>query len=383
MSAGKCWVLIGLLFPFCLWAQEVEDAKLTVHGYVKDMLTLNFAGKDSVLIDNLVHHRLNLAWYPTDHLTGKLEFRNRIFFGDMVRAFPAYGELIDVNNDYFDLSWMPVNKDGLIIHTMIDRAFLRWNHDDWEITAGRQRINWGINLAWNPNDLFNTYSFFDFDYEERPGSDALRIRKYTGYASEVEFAIKAADSFAALTSAFKYQINRWDYDFQFIGGVMENHLALGTGWAGNIKNAGFKGEFTYLKHFDLDESGLIGSVTVDYSFTNSLYVNGSVLYNSYGSSNPNFFLINTNSNLDIRSLSPYNWSAFAQASYPVHPLVNTGLSTIVFPSEGSLFLNPFVTYSIRQNLDLDVIGQFFFSDQMDNTYSAKAKYVYVRLKYSY
>ena len=38
-----------------------------------------------------------------------------------------------------------------------------------------------MNLVWNPNDLFNAFSFVDFDYEERPGSDALRIQKYTGY----------------------------------------------------------------------------------------------------------------------------------------------------------------------------------------------------------
>ncbi len=379
------WLAVWILCPLSLLAQQSEeDPKFTVGGYVKDMATFNFAGEDSTLIDNLIHNRINLAWYPTQHLTGKLEFRNRIFFGDLVSLFPFYGELVDVNNDYFDLSWMPVNNDDLVIHTMIDRFYFEWNKNDWEVSLGRQRINWGMNLAWNPNDLFNAYSFFDFDYEERPGSDALRIRKYTGYASEIDFAIKAAEDFEDLTTAFKYQINKWNYDIQFIGGLMKNNITLGTGWAGNLWNAGFKGEMTYLNSLeDNEDNGFLASVSVDYLFSNSLYLNGSALYNSYGVEEPDFFLINTSSNLDIRSISPYQWSTFIQGSYPAHPLVNTGLSTIVFPSDGSVFINPFVTYSITSNLDLDLISQLFFSDSFGDSYKAQSKLFYLRLKFSY
>ena len=288
-----------------------------------------------------------------------------------------------MNNDYFDLTAMPVNNDGLVIHTMIDRLYFEWNKDDWEITVGRQRINWGVNLAWNPNDLFNSYSFFDFDYEERPGSDALRIKKYTGFASEFEFTIKAADSFEELTTAFKYQFNKWNYDIQFLGGVMKNNLALGTGWAGNIKTTGLKGEVTYLHHLETSEHGLLASVSADYSFPSSLYLNGSVMFNTFGTANPNFFIINTSSYLDIRSISPFTWSTFIQGSYPVHPLVNVGLSNILFPSDGSLFINPYVTWSVKQNLDLDLIGQLFFGDNLNGEYDALSKLVYLRVKWSY
>lgn len=379
------WLMIWILCPLSLLAQSSEeDPKFTVGGYVKDMATFNFAGKDSTLIDNLIHNRINMAWYPTQNITGRLEIRNRIFFGDMVKLFPSYGDFIDVNNDYFDLSWMPVNNDGLVIHSMIDRLYFEWNTNDWEVSLGRQRINWGMNLAWNPNDLFNAYSFFDFDYEERPGSDALRIRKYTGYASEIDFAIKAAEEFEDLTTAFKYQVNKWNYDIQFIGGLMKNNVTLGTGWAGNLWNAGFKGELTYLNSLDAGaEDGFLASISVDYLFPNSLYLNASGLYNSYGKASPDIFLINTSSNLDIRSISPYSWSTFTQVTYPLHPLINTGLSTIFFPTDASLFINPFVTYSITSNLDLDLISQLFFSDAMGDEYIAQSKWVYLRLKFSY
>ncbi len=192
------------------------EPKFTVHGYLKDMSTLNFAAKDSTLIDNLIHNRLNFSWFPNEKFTIKMQIRNRAVWGDLVKTifdlpgYGSYGKLIDVNNDYAELSWMPVDNRNLVFHTLIDRAFVQWNNNDWEITAGRQRINWGMNLAWNPNDLFNSYSFFDFDYEERPGSDALRIKKYTGVASEVEFAIKAAHDWRDVKSAYKYLFNKWN-----------------------------------------------------------------------------------------------------------------------------------------------------------------------------
>ena len=84
--------------------------------------------------------------------------------------------------------------DQMVFHIMIDRLYLQWNDDSWQFKVGRQRINWGVNLAWNPNDIFNAYSLYDFDYEERPGTDALRFQKFIGYAGGYEIAIKIADN---------------------------------------------------------------------------------------------------------------------------------------------------------------------------------------------
>ena len=67
-----------------------------------------------------------------------------------------------------------------------DRLFIEWNKEKWNIRIGRQRINWGINLAFNPNDIFNAYNFLDFDYEERPGVDAARVQYYYGSFSGLD-----------------------------------------------------------------------------------------------------------------------------------------------------------------------------------------------------
>ncbi|MEQ9229842.1 MAG: hypothetical protein RIF46_04110, partial [Cyclobacteriaceae bacterium] len=166
------------------FAQDTEEKKVTFRGYLKNMSSFNYLD-DDLWYEDLTHNRLNFAWYPNKHFSAYVEIRNRLFLGDFVKDIPGYSSLIDTNNDYFDLSANLIDNKTAILNVMVDRVYIQWNKNDWEIKLGRQRINWGVNLAWNPNDWFNAYSFFDFDYEERPGSDAIRISKYTGVASSV------------------------------------------------------------------------------------------------------------------------------------------------------------------------------------------------------
>ncbi len=232
-------IFILLLSSFAQ-AQDDGPKKFTFRGYLKNMSSLNYVA-DQYWYENLTHNRLNFAWYPKESISAYVEFRNRLFLGDFVNEFPNYGELINSNNDFFNLSANVIDNQSAILNVMVDRAFLQWNKNDWEVKLGRQRINWGVNLAWNPNDWFNAYSFFDFDYEERPGSDALRISKYTGAASSIEVAAKIAEDMDRFVGAAMWRINASNYDMQFLAGVAQGDLALGTGWAGNLGNAGFKG----------------------------------------------------------------------------------------------------------------------------------------------
>lgn len=358
-----------------------EEKKLFMRGYVKDLVTYNFnEDLDRTLIDNLVHNRLNLSWFPNQHIIAKLGLRTRMFTGDFVQLVPFYGELIDSDNDHFDLSWTILDRNSVVVHSILDRAYLSWNSDNLEISVGRQRINWGLNLIWNPNDIFNTYSFFDFDYEERQGSDAIRVQWYTGVASSVEFAIKAADSWNESTAAVLWKLNKWDYDFQWLSGISNDEFVVGLGWAGRLGNAGFKGESTAFIPQDSQQSRqLLASISLDYSFPNALYVHSSVLYNSLGADIPVFNAFNTISReqLSVKSISPYAWSTLLQVTYSFHALVTGGVASIYYPGgSDDFYVGPSVTISAAQNFDLDVIGQFFATE-------STTKLLFTRLKWSF
>ena len=377
MSIARFWFFLVLGLPLSLCAQD-PNKNWRLDGYIKEMIYLTaLQDVDSLTFDNLIHNRLNFFWYPTEKLTLNTEVRTRMFHGDAVKTIPSYGNFIDVNNDFFDFSYTE-DFDQMVFHIMIDRLYLQWNDASWQLKAGRQRINWGVNLAWNPNDIFNAYSLYDFDYEERPGTDALRFQKFIGYAGGYEIAIKIADNWDEFTAAAMYKWNVKGFDLQALGGIMKNNLTAGVGWAGNLGLAGFKGESSYFYTLTRnDQNAWLTSLSLDYSLPNSWYFNASIFYNSYANQQDNVFLLNS-ANADVRSLTPYRWNAFLQTGYTFHPLFSGSLLTLGYPGNSGLFINPTFTFSPLNNFDLDLIGQIFINKISQNTSLA-----YLRLKYSF
>jgi len=385
-------ILILFLIPFFLKANpsSKKDKKYNFQGYVKFLQTTNFQDKlENIITDNLLHQRVNFRYYPHKSLTFAIDVRNRIHFGELVKLTNTFGqifgELIDNDNDVFDMSILVIDKRSFVWHAMLDRAYINWTKGNLEIRAGRQRINWGLALVWNPNDIFNTYSFYDFDHEERPGSDAVRITYYTGIASSLELAVKTATDIEELVAALLYKWNKAKYDFQVLGGVANKDMTAGAGWAGNIKNAGFKGEFTYFHPYNhpFDSSGVFAStLAFDYSLKNSLYINTGFLYMSNGETSANF-LYTDNLKFSAKTLSPYKYSLFAQLAYPFTPIITGSLAVIYNPGKDhALFMGPALTYSIKENWDIDVIAQLFSSKESAK-YEYLAEILFLRLKWSY
>jgi len=67
----------------------------------------------------------------------------------------------------------------------------------------------------------------------------------TVFFFSVELAVNLGDDTEDFVAAGLWKINKWNYDLQFLGSYVREDIALGMGWAGNIKTSGFKGELTY------------------------------------------------------------------------------------------------------------------------------------------
>lgn len=371
-------------------AQEKESAfsNMSLNGYVKYMNTAMFNDADSVwLVDNLIHNRLNFRWYMNDKLTFALDMRNRFIYGDLVKFIPNYSSSLEEDNGFLNfLTNNITDGNSYVLNTAFDRAYFEYNADKWLISLGRQRINWGQSFAWNPNDIFNSYSFFDFDYEERAGSDALRVQYFPNYTSVAEAAIKI-DKDNNITAAGLYRFNKWSYDIQLMGGIIDSSdYVIGAGWSGNIWDFGFNGEASYFhpqENFS-DSTGIaIISAGLSYMFSNSLNISLEGNYNGY------FDKLNLNSFNDLyfmplsvktTSYSKYSW--FGQISYPIHPLLTGNLAIMYYPSLGNgYFLMPSLAYSVNNNFEFALYGQRFegtFGKQYD-----KMTMLFLRFRYSF
>jgi hypothetical protein len=295
--------------------------------------------------------------------------------------------MLKEDNGYFNFFTNNI-ADGrsYVLNSSFDRAYLEYNNNNWVVTLGRQRINWGQSFAWNPNDIFNSYSFFDFDYEERPGSDALRVQYYPSFTSVADIAIKI-DKNNNITAAGLYRFNKWNYDIQIIGGIIDSSdYVIGTGWSGSIKDLAFNGEASYFhpqENFS-DSTGItIISAGLSYMFGNSLNISIEGNYNGYfdklniSSFNDLYFMP-----LSVKTTSYSKFSWFGQISYPIHPLLNGSIAIMYFPSLGNgYFLMPSLAYSVSDNFEFALYGQQFegkFGEQYD-----KMTMLFLRFRYSF
>ena len=362
--------------------------KMRLWGYVKYMNSLFIADNDSVPIitDNLIHNRLNYTWYIQKHWEFNTSMRNRVFWGELVRLQPNLPEALKADNGIWDLSAVWMEGDGFVGHTIFDRLNITARYGASEIILGRQRINWGTCLVWNPNDIYNAFSFFDFDYEERPGTDAALYRYYMSPVSSIEGVYAFGDSLRGSTISGMLKLNRRGYDFQGFLGYQRGFYTAGLGWAGEIKGAGFRGEFS-LWEPDANSTGpsqLVGGIDVDYTFPNSLYLHAAYLYNSEGintsTGNYNDFFLNRE--LGARTLSPTRHSIFAEVSGHLSPIIRGSLFGITNPQDASFFWGPMVNWSVANNFEILFNGQFFVGPP-NTAYGGYGSIMYLRFKYSF
>jgi len=366
-----------------LFSQEKQKT-MELNGYLTTMQSAMFDSLSGPLIyENLLHNRLNFKGYINENITLAAEFRNRLVSGDMVRSYYGYSDIIAADDGWIDMSWNIVDKNSFFLNTTIDRLWLDLNFNKFQARIGRQRINWGQTFVWNPNDIFNAYSFFDFDYVERPGSDAIRLQYYPSFSSAIEIACKV-DNEDDVTAAGLYRFSKWGYDIQFLAGYSNSSdIVAGAGWSGAIGPISFRGEgswFRPLENFSDTTGTTILTAGFDRVFENNSIVQVQFMY----CNNPlklNNFSSLYSGNLSAKDLAYSGFSAFGQFTWAATPLMNIGLSVMWFPDLKGYFAGPSVDYSLAENVDFSVIWQHFNAEMGGS--KARINLGFLRIRYSF
>lgn len=391
-NSMKTITIVCLICVFVLNCANIErgygqqSSRFLIHGYIKEMPSVQFDDKFSTpAFGNLIHNRLNFRLDISPGTDFIVEGRNRLFYNENFKDFTQVKDILEHDDGLVDMSWVWLSDGAWLGHTMIDRLYVGWRSSNWRVRLGRQRVNWGINLVSNPNDLFNAYSFFDFDYVERPGSDAVRIQHYFGFMSSAEIAVSPAKNSRDMVAAAKLGLNRWEYDFQAIAGYYRNRLALGGGWAGNLGTAGLKGEATWF--YDLEEtpgirrSNVVAAAGIDYMFARGTFGLIEFLYNGGYQRDPEaVFLITEPLSPDNIMFSEY--AVTVSADHPFSPILSGGLAIMGLPDIDALFFMPNIKYSVITDLDFEAVAQIFIGGK-GTIFEGAGSAWYAVLQYSF
>jgi len=359
---AKIWIILFISICQQLPAQDTAiTPAFSLNGYISEMPSLQYSSiANDYEFSNQLHNRLNFKWQKGSHFTAALELRTRFYYYGSDTNITSYYKLFEQDAGVVGLSKNIVSGDNYVLNMAVDRLWIDYSVGKWQFTLGRQRINWGQTFVWNPNDIFNTYNYLDFDYVEKPGSDAIRVQYYTSETAKAELVVKA-DSSRKPSVAGLYRFNRRNYDIQFLAGVAGEDAVIGSGWSGQLAKGGFRGEFSYfipLEEFPHTKGEFTGSVGWDYMFKNSLFLQLECLYNGNSSDSTGFKLAD-NSSFKISAKNPFlhGFSYFVSASYPLTPLFNCSIAGIINPGNKVYILVPSLDYNLFQNLDISLLAQ--------------------------
>jgi hypothetical protein len=403
-------ILTGVILCMDLQLKSQENYSsqtFEANGYLTGMPSL-YWNEDSSLWQVLIHNRLNFNWYPSEYLTASIQLRNQIIAGDFAELMHAKEGFVK-ENYFLPLTFHRYLDHRYLLSSAIDRFWLQYTWNKLEIKIGRQRINWSQTFVWNPNDIFNTYNFFDFDYPERPGADAIRLQYYTGNTSSLDLAVKI-DSSKNITGASLFRFTRWNTEFQLLAGYLSNmnqvqisdtfpaytwkteDLVCGSGFSAGFGTVSLRGEFSYL--YSVQENNdstnqFLASITVDYTlgsktsmmfeffFNNNVLLSDISFFGLYGASQ------------NIKTLAFTKYNAFGQVTYPIIPILNGTLASMYFFDKNlmGIFIGPSIDLSLGNDLTLSTFFQIF-TFRYENPFTSEkewlnSNFAFLRLKWNF
>jgi hypothetical protein len=371
--------IILLVITFYSFHLRAQLSDWEYGGYIKNLATYidgTYEGLPSDIgkFQDIFQGRLNLDLYPLFELNFSAQSRHVLTYQKNYYLSTGFYNQLSRSSYYFDLKWDSIEENDYLFFSEFDRLKVLWSTGDLEITLGRQRIAWGTCLVWNPTDLFNASNILDFDYPERPGTDALKVQYYIDELSAIEFAFSPGKTSEDVIYAGRYKTNFWNYDFSLLAGWQKKTLRIGGSWAGDIIDGGFRGEIVYSKPdintmipgdpmlesgayiqtLILDKPYWTVAISYDYTFENSLYLHTEWLYNELGiSKNSGYRRLET---LYTGELSPSLNSLFFEVAYNITPLLRGDIFFIVNPTDESWIAAPSLTYSLATNWEIYILA---------------------------
>jgi len=364
------------------------EKRWDLNGYVKYMATYTVPDQANNGLDHLLHQRFNFE-YRFDHgLRFNASMRNRVFVGDSLDN-PHFGNFVAFDNGYMDLSKNVKESDSVVINSQLDRLFLDWQGEQWRARVGRFRINWAMNTIWNPNDLFNAYSIYDFDYAEKQGSDALMIGRKLGFADGAEWVVNPNQDGELNSYAARYYGNSRGWDYQFVAGKSHLDNVLGIGFATDWQGAGVRGELTWFSPRKdwykgaPQEKNTVASLETDYSFggKRSWLARAAWLYieNPTNVANAQLYL---SLPLNAKTLSFTHNTVYLDVSFDFSALNRMTISTSYYQDE-SYFIGLSNAYSLANDWQILMVLQRFDGGGSSLFGQTASTLLYANIKWSF
>jgi hypothetical protein len=372
-------LLAAVVYVFCRPGSISAFDQISISGYYKNYFTAidrpnikNLPDTPDQPLIGAVNNRLRLNLFGRANermsLTLAYDFSPRVqdasLFDEQPLSMdfnPPVYRAADFDSRLYPDEDEPVSS--FAVFNDIDRAYFTISYDMADIYLGRQAIAWGSARVINPTDIFTPYAFNELDVEDRPGTDAIRVRAPISFMGEIDAGYIFGEDFEFDNSAIflrsRFYYRRTDIAL-IVAGFREN-LLMGFDLTRSIVGAGFWVEGGYVIVDALDGEGrnngkdyFRSSMGVDYSLRDGTYLFAEYHFNQAGASEPSKYLPRLEE-AAYKEGSVYLLGKHYLApgiSYQATPLIIISGEALVNLTDPSLLLAPQVEYDIAQDIYL-------------------------------
>jgi len=257
-----------------------------------------------------------------------------------------------------DMDVVSVDNDHLYLKHSIYRAFIKYYTPEFQAVVGKQLIDWGRLRFYSPIDIFNSVSAVSLEPDERIGVDAINLNYSPEAFVGINFIAAPASSDEDASGGIKIYKTLSTYDLALIAASVRKDQIYGFAFDGYIKDAGFRGEFTYTIQDNKKEYPRV-ALGVDYRFNDKWYTLVEHFYNGgHEDNDPTALYSSYTTSRQIISLNSQLSGIWIQ--HNLTPLMDINNYTLYDWDGKSVVLNPEVQYDITKNTDLRVGTQLYF-----------------------
>lgn len=337
-----------------------QDGDLEISGYYKNILafTKSLYTKEGIFADT---NRLRLE-FKKEIAPWQFDFAfdNEAIINDFSNTsdFSFIRSKIQDNLTAVDLDKVSVDNEHLYVKHSVYRAYIKYYKPEFQAVLGKQSVDWGRLRFYSPADLFNSAGPLDLEPDERIGIDAFNLnfspKDFSGL--NLIFAPDNDSGEASFGAKLYHKVST--YDCAFFAASIRKDKTAGFLFDGYIKDAGFRGEFTYTKQDD-KRNFLRTSLAIDYNFFAKLYFLIEHFFNGGADDNDTTALSSSyRASRKILSLKKHLTSI--NTSYELTPLVKID-NSVVYDWEGkSVFVSPQIRYNIWKDFDVSCGAQLFY-----------------------
>lgn len=376
-SAG---LILLALWPLCAAAaDEGEPAPPAwkLSGYYKNLLTRSetvFPAGESYTAD-LNRLRLKIEGKPAANLAVDLQYDNEVLLGSYLGTAQFQLQKQLSAPTYWSAHATYADRSTYYGQHRLYRAAVTWSRGATDVRIGRQRIAWGTGRFFSPLDILNPFSPITLERGERVGVDALLVEHKIDSLSRVSAVYAPQHDASRSSMAALWHGNRRGTDFSVVAGRFGQQKVVGVDLAGQIGQAGIRGELTHSRRPTGTGSTRV-LMGVDYAFANTLSLSGELYRDGSGARDPlayDFAALLTGrvQNLGRRY-------AASHMGYEITPLLKTSAELVANVDDRSYYFSPSLTYSVRTNLDA-TLGLQVFRGRAGSEYGALRDVIFAHL----